>query len=517
MNRRDLLIRGAALAAGMAAQALPALSLVRGALAAQTDFTIADPQLADPTTAAFNAALSRQPALTGWQGNPAERAGGPVRVEGRLPPGLAGTLYRNGPAQHSVGGVRYHHWFDGDGMVHGWTIGNGEVVHRGRYVRTRKFQAEAAAGRMLVPAFGTRPPGALAAAPDALNPANISVLPLAGSLLALWEAGSAYDLDPHTLETRGERVWRPDLAGLPFSAHPKVEPDGTVWNFGVGYPEGRMLLWRITPQGSVGGIHLLDVWHPGMLHDMAVTERSLVFVLPPYLLDRERMAGTSFLDAHRWNPDAPLRILAIDKADPEKRRIWELPAGFGFHFGNAWEEADGTIRFDFALASDPGIVTGQLRSVMAGRLDPVAAPPRSVLVTLRTGGRATVESFGPETAEFPRVDPRIVGRRNRLLVHLVHPADRTWFSKVLCREVEGGAVQSFDYGPDYLAEEHIVVPRPGGSEEGDGWILGTALHVPSQRTVLNVFEARRLADGPVAGAWLDGPLPLGLHGQFVAG
>lgn len=514
MNRRDLLIRAAAASAASAvATALPLsgfsplTNLLSGtALAAE----------GDATAAAFEAALARQPALIGWQGNPAERAVPSVRVEGRLPPDLAGTLYRNGPAQHSVGGARYRHWFDGDGMVHGWTIADGSVGYRGRYVRTRKFQAEAAAGRMLVSAFGTRPKGAMAAPPDGLNPANISVLPVAGALLALWEAGSAYDLDPRTLETRGERVWRPDLAGLPFSAHPKVEPDGTVWNFGVGYPEGRLMLWRITPQGTLGSFDLLDIRHPGMLHDMAVTERSLVFALPPYLLDRERLEGTSFLDAHRWNPEAPLRILAVDKADPSKRRVWELPAGFGFHFGNAWEEADGTIRFDFMLAGGPGAVTGPLRDVMTGRLEPSGAPPRAALVTLSAGGKATVEPFGPETAEFPRVDPRRVGTRNRLLVHLVHPADRLWFSTVVCREVEDGAAQRFDYGPDYLAEEHIVVPRPGGTAEGDGWILGTALHVPSRRTVLNLFETRRLSDGPLASAWLEFPLPLGLHGQFVA-
>ena len=40
-----------------------------------------------------------------------------LRVEGRLPAGLRGTLYRNGPGLLARKGQRYRHWFDGDGLI----------------------------------------------------------------------------------------------------------------------------------------------------------------------------------------------------------------------------------------------------------------------------------------------------------------------------------------------------------------------------------------------------------------
>src|SRR4051812_26731055 len=40
-----------------------------------------------------------------------------LAVEGALPKALRGVLYRNGAARHERAGMRYHHWFDGDGMV----------------------------------------------------------------------------------------------------------------------------------------------------------------------------------------------------------------------------------------------------------------------------------------------------------------------------------------------------------------------------------------------------------------
>lgn len=502
MTRRDLLAGGTALAA---AAALPGTLRAAGADGGP-----------DPWAAAFDRAAPGNPWLVGWQGNGVEREVPRLALAGRLPDGLSGTLYRNGPARHVVGGARYRHWFDGDGMVHGWRLAAGGASYRSRYVRTRKHDAEARAGRMLVPGFGTLPDGVAAVPPDAMNPANINALPLAGSLFALWEAGSAYELDPATLETRGERVWRADLKGLPFSAHPKLEPDGTLWNFGVHYPEGRILVWRLGPDGAVRSFGALEPRHPGFLHDMAVTERSLLFLLPPLTLDPDAWGRVSFLDAHRWDGAAPVRLLAVDKGDLARTRLWELPAAFAFHFGNAWEEADGTIRFDCALAGDARILTHGLRAVMKGE-GPGMPSPRAALVTLRPGGAASVEALGPEPAEFPRVDPRVVGRRNRRLYHLARlpEGDAPWFNAVVGRDPETGVLDRFVLPPGVIAEEHVFVPRPGGSGEGDGWLVGTQLDARRRRSGLAVYDARRLADGPVAEAWLDAPVPLGLHGNFA--
>jgi carotenoid cleavage dioxygenase len=131
-----------------------------------------------------------------------------LAVHGRWPADLALTLYRNGPALHTMGGYRYRHWFDGDGMIRAWTVGPQGARVRTWLIRTAKLAAEQAAGRRLLPAFGSLPPGARAdAMADAMNPANINALPFAGSLLALWEAGSAYRLDQDTLKTVGQVVW----------------------------------------------------------------------------------------------------------------------------------------------------------------------------------------------------------------------------------------------------------------------------------------------------------------------
>lgn len=61
---------------------------------------------------------------------------------------------------------------------------------------------------------------------DDVNTANTSVAMLNGRLFALWEAGSAIELDPDALRTLGPVTWRDDLAAMPFSAHPLIDRDG---------------------------------------------------------------------------------------------------------------------------------------------------------------------------------------------------------------------------------------------------------------------------------------------------
>ncbi len=180
---------------------------------------------------------------------------GTTEVTGRFPAAVHGVLYRNGPAVHELGAQRYHHWFDGDGMIQRFAIGSSEVGHIGKIVRTDKYQAESAAGKRLFAAFGTSFPDALApTSPDSLNVANTSVIALNGELLALWEGGSAYRMDPLTLQTRGTKIWRDDLAAVPFSAHPRTDPDGTLWNFGISMADDTMVLYQIG-KSAQGGRH----------------------------------------------------------------------------------------------------------------------------------------------------------------------------------------------------------------------------------------------------------------------
>ena len=462
----------------------------------------------------FAQALARDPRLLGFATAWAESLSAALTtLSGRLPPGLAGVLWRNGPAEHERFGHRYRHWFDGDGMVQAFALADGSARHRARILDTPKRRRETRAGKRIVPAFGTPGTGPLLG-PDDMNAANTSILAHSGRLLALWEGGSALEVDPETLAAGRFAVWRPDLAGLPFSAHPKVEPDGTLWNIGfVTRPRPSLLFYRIDRNGKLVKANLVHAGPLGMVHDFVVTARHLVLLLPPFVLEPERH-GT-FLDSHVWRPQLGTRALTVDKNTLEPVRRHELPPGFHFHHGNGWEEPDGTIRLDLCQSSDPRFVTEDFRHVMRGAARFDSAHPRYRRAVLRPDGTASIEDGAPGVAEFPRIDPRYTGRRHRTLFALAgEVGGEGWPLRRIARlDPERGETDGWAYPRHQAPEEHVFVPR--GETEGDGWLIGPFLDIRRRATGLNVFEAARVSDGPLWRGILPYPVPLGLHGTFA--
>ncbi|MDD9981990.1 MAG: carotenoid oxygenase family protein, partial [Gammaproteobacteria bacterium] len=338
-----------------------------------------------------------------------------------------------------------------------------------------------------------------------------------GELLALWEGGSASVIDRETLAWQGFKSWGESVDGLPFTAHPKVEIDGTVWAFGYTFaPVPAIILYHIAPDGTLRRAHRIDVDPMGMVHDFVVTDRHLVIVVPPLVVEPSP-DDEVLLDALAWRPALGSRVLVVGKDDFDTRRWYQLPAGFGFHHGNGWEDASGTIRFDHCVASDATLVTATMRDIMRGMLE--RPPPETYTrFTLHPDGRAEADDTGDE-AEFPAVAPAVIGRRNRYVYTVGAPSSESigWrLRQVVKRDQETGDLETFDYGPGTIAEEHVFVPRRDSRGEDDGWLIGAYLDYMRKSSGIAIFDARGVADGPVARASLDYALPLALHGNFSA-
>ena len=175
-------------------------------------------------------------------------------VEGSVPRELTGTLYRNGPSRNEIGGKPYAHLFDGDGMLSQFTIADGGIRYRNRYVRTNHFLAERAADKPVMRGYGQQRPGGVPgnAFRTPANVANTSVQYHSGNLLALYEGGRPWQVDPDTLETVGEYDFDGELkGGYTYSAHPTWDPaTGELFNFGIQY--GRKTQPAHVPGGPRG-------------------------------------------------------------------------------------------------------------------------------------------------------------------------------------------------------------------------------------------------------------------------
>src|SRR4051794_20695065 len=77
-------------------------------------------------------------------------------VEGSLPPWLAGSLLRNGPALFEDRERSVRHWFDGQAMLHRFTIKDGRVAYANRFLRTKSYEAMRS-GRLSYSEFASDP------------------------------------------------------------------------------------------------------------------------------------------------------------------------------------------------------------------------------------------------------------------------------------------------------------------------------------------------------------------------
>ena len=288
-------------------------------------------------------------------------------------------------------------------------------------VRTTRMKAESEAGRYLWPGFGTNFTSARAVRhPDDMNVANISVLPIRDELLALWEAGSAWEIYPQTLETRGKKIFSPETEVLPFSAHPRIDVQGRIWNFGYLSGSGKLVLYELTPQGELNRAQVIDAPNADIVHDFTITERYLAFVLTPVRC-RESVADVPqpFLQTLWWDSDSPVVVMLIDKHSLQPVHQFELDPFFAFHFGNAYEDGD-KLRIDLARAPDFEVLMQAITKATMGKRGPEMKREQCLQVVLDLQTKvARTELLPLFAADFPRFDQRYTGQRTSRLFMLV--------------------------------------------------------------------------------------------------
>lgn len=419
-------------------------------------------------------------------------------VVGELPRELTGRYLRNGP--NPIGPVDpvNHHWFVGDGMVHGIRLRDGAAEwYRNRWVRSTRVSE--ALGEP--PAPGERHGG--------METANTNVIGVGGRTFAIVEAGGR----PVELDTELATIAHSDLGGtLPhgYAAHPKVDPatgelHAIAYHWALPYVEYVV----VGADGLVAQVEQVDVTDGPMIHDCSITERWMVVYDLPVTFNLEAaMGGGSF--PYHWAEGRPARVGLIPLGGRGSDVRWfEVEPCYTFHPLNAFD--DGT-RVVLDIVRYP-------RMFDTFRTGPDDAPPLLWRWTLDTAtGVVTEEQRSDVTFEFPRVDERRVGRPYRFGYGSVvdHSESGNQFGGGLVRlDLATGASDVIDLGPGRTSGEWVMVPRHDAAGEDDGWLMSLVHDAATDRSELVVLDAADPAGPAVASVALPTRVPLGFHGNWV--
>jgi 8'-apo-carotenoid 13,14-cleaving dioxygenase len=411
---------------------------------------------------------------------------------------LEGRYLRNGP--NPVGAVdpATHHWFMGDGMVHGVRLRGGKAEwYRNRYVGSKALGAARGSGDVAGPNWNGSPTGP-----------NTNVGGFAGTTWAMVEAGGCPVELTYELETVGRNDFFGTLPGA-FTAHPKVDADTGDMHAMVYAWQQWMDHVQYVVVGADGRVRkTVDIPLPGMtmLHDMSLTERFAVVYDQPVTVDFDLAFAGRF--PFRWNPDYGCRLGLLPRDGEAADITWvEAPISYSFHPMNAYDTADGGVVIDLCVYDKlfDADILGPFGDGFA-RLERWVIDP-----SLRSVSRTVVDT---DRVEFPRHRGSLTAKPYRFGYCANPSLDAGW--PTLKYDMHTGQRSTFDHGRGRGGGEPVFVGRQGSVDEDDGWLITFVHDIPNDSAELVVLDAQDFNRGEVARVLLPQRVPYGFHGNWVS-
>jgi carotenoid cleavage dioxygenase-like enzyme len=430
----------------------------------------------------------------------AERTIPAPEVVGAIPAGLDGRYLRIGPNPIAPD-PRGHHWFVGDGMVHGLRLAGG----RAEWYRNRWIRSEAVAEALHeAPAPGPRH--------GPFDTVNTALLAHAGVVRALVEAGSTPVRLDGELGSQAYDDFGGTLRGA-FAAHPHLDPrTGELHAIAYqGTQPDHVTHVVVDAAGRVRRELRIPMKHGPMIHDCAITQRYVVILDLPVTFSLRALVGGYTLP-YRWNPKQPARVGLLPREGGVDDIVWiPVDPAFVFHTVNAYDTADGLVVLDL-VAFD--------KMFQPGASGPDASPRGLERWTLDPANRSMRRQvLHDEPQEFPRIDERRCGQPHRYAYTLGLPrrqapefveAGHLWK-----HDLETGRHQRHDFGPGRVAGEFAFVPRHAGAAEDEGWLMGLVIDTASDTTELAIIDAQDFEAAPVARVRIPHRVPPGFHGAWI--
>ncbi|GMI81426.1 carotenoid cleavage dioxygenase 1, CAROTENOID CLEAVAGE DIOXYGENASE 1 [Hibiscus trionum] len=500
-------------------------------------------------------------------------------INGDIPSGFPQGVYiRNGSnpvfgglkSTKSIFGQSSPLWVEGEGMLHalyfsrdnngGWTL-----IYNNRYVETDTFKLEklrnkpsflpAVHGDSLAVIFSFLL-NLLRFGKPSKNISNTNVFEHSGKLYSIAENDLPQEIDIFTLQALG--CW--DVNGAwnrPFTAHPKRAPGtGELVTMGAAATKPFVEVGVISADGKEL-LHKLDLKldRCPLCHELGVTKRYNVFLDCPITVDVNRLIHGGQLI--KYEQEGYARIGVMPRyGHADSIRWFKVKPNCTFHIFNCFEDSDEVVVWGFrALASViPGPVPGSKGfEWFPANFKPSPGKPMEDAISedqllfprpyewrlnVRTGDVKERYLAGPNhfPMEFPMINGAFTGVRNKYgYTQVCHYApssaagmgrfgglaklyfeDRNTGISSGGNRVEGSIqVEYHMFEKNTYCSGAAFVPKEGGVEEDDGWIITFVHHQDTNISQVYIIDTKNFLKEPVARITLPCRVPDGFHGAFV--
>jgi carotenoid cleavage dioxygenase-like enzyme len=247
-----------------------------------------------------------------------------------------------------------------------------------------------------------------------------------------------------------------------------------------------------------------------------LSENHAVFYFSPYILDMQAFVEgeRSLLDSLCWEPERGSSLVIVSRETGEP--VARLPIGSRhcLHFINCFEE-DGRLNVDVLELEHP--IYDQYRQLPNLFTEVCEGRPVRFVVDLKSGELVERNEIGYRLApDFPAIDPSRVtkpyGDFWMLGISSTGKCGRKFFDQLVHAVWAGGCACDVYQTParTYLAGEPILIGGPGD----EGAVICQVFDAENERSAFAIFDASRVARGPVALVHLKEPVTLGFHASF---
>ena len=404
-----------------------------------------------------------------------------LKVTGQIPRDLSGLFVRNGPNPMGAVNEKKHHWFLGEGMLHGIRLDSGNALwYKNKLVDGNDSNA------------------------------NTSVISHGGKIYAIVEAGGypvEIDQDLNSLNTKP--FYGNSNEG--FTAHPKIDPDtnemhAMCYDYANNFDTVNYVV--IDQNGSHKKTQSIPFESRSMMHECAITKNYMLVFDLSVVFDLYKLGRGYF--PFSWDDNHQSRIGLLSRnGDSNEVKWFEIDRTYFFHTFNAHEDANGNV-----------IVT----AAAYGRLFDTdwngpftESPPQLTKWELNTkSGQAKSTSLDDRFVEFPRINPKLVGKFNQYAYALASSnLKEPDFNEIVKYDLMNDTSEVYEYGSGKFGAEPVFVPAEGAQSEDEGYLLSLVYNQETDKSDLIILNAKEPKSGPLATVHLPQRVPFGFHGEWV--
>jgi len=476
------------------------------------------------------------------------------QIIGEIPDWIEGTFMRVGPGKFEYGKNEAKHFFDGDALAHSFTIKNGEVVYRSRFLETDYHRKNKKYNRYTAAGFGTwAPPDPCADIFKRLalyfiptrssDNTNVNIFNLQGRIVAATEAPWMTEIDPVTLETikkvNASNQLDSDMRN--WLAHPHYDTNGDLYIFSTKLkPPITIQLIKFpakmntqNPAGEIIAELPCETGNnkAGYYHSFAMTENYIILIENPLYIKSiaalftMNITRTPISELLKWNPDVGLKFRIICRHTFKEVRSCKAESSFIFHHANAFEE-NGEIIIDACAYEDDAIIklfyTKNITKAFQGmtfkppNLHRYKIPIKEIQEKNKESYQLTKSKQGKDfevlagNIETPMYNyNKVNGKKYKY----VYGMENLLHSNLLKVNVETKDVLYWKAPENFSASEPYFIAHPNSNEEDDGVVVSTVTGCNDEKSFLLVLNAKTFEE--MGRAQLPIHMALMIHGYFM--